>query len=354
MRASLWQAVTVAVCLVGPVRSARAQGVATTPPLSVTLEYDVPSTCPNEREFRSIVSQRLGRDPFVEAAANRVFVLVSPADERISGELVWRDNAGNSRGAQHFPSRTNHCAQVIQAMGFALAVQIQLLETEEVASPKPSNPEAASAAAAASASPSAPPAPAPPKAVTSAPDRPSVEQGAPPAVVRKPNSHGAAPIWAVGGGGAVALGMAAELVPEGRVFAGLRWPVAAVELGLEVSAPVTTRRADGAGFSQWYVLASAAGCGLVGRLSACAVLRAGSLRVSGRDIDIANSASTALVQSGLRLALSQHLNQSLLLSLHSEGLVNLTRWSTTLDGFPVWSAPRFALDSGLDLVVLFR
>jgi hypothetical protein len=339
---AFWQTALAGVLVVGAPGYARAQGSDAEKPLSVTLEYDVPDTCPDEQEFRTIVTKRLGRDPFVEGASNRVLVLVSPADNTISGELVWRDNAGSSTGKQNFPSRTNHCAQVIAAMGFALAVQIQLLEIEDDGRPRPISQGALAAEP-----------PPPPKAIV-APTRPSVEPEAPAVTVRASKPHGAAPIFSVGGGGAGDLGMSPHLVAAGRVFAGVRWALAAVELALAASAPVTTRRADGAGFSQWYLLASAAGCGVIEPWSACAVFKAGSVRVAGRDIDAPSGASAAIIQSGLRLALSQRLNASTALSFRGEGLVNLTRWSVTLDHLPVWSAPRLALESGLDFVVFFR
>jgi hypothetical protein len=338
---TFWQTALAAVLVVGAPGYARAQGADADKPLSVTLEYDVPDTCPDAQEFRTIVTKRLGRDPFVEGAPNRVLVLVSPADNTISGELVWRDNAGKSTGKQSFPSRTNHCAQVIAAMGFALAVQIQLLEVEDDGRPKPIRQGALVAE------------PSPPKAII-APTRPSVELEAPAVTVRAPKPHGAAPTFSVGGGGAGDLGVSPHLVAAGRVFSGVRWALAAVELAFEASVPVTARRADGAGFSQWYLLASAAGCGVIEPWSACAVFKAGSIHVAGRDIDLPSGASAAVIQSGLRVALSQRLNASTSLSLRGEGLVNLTRWSVTLGHLPVWSAPRLAFESGLDFAVFFR
>ena len=339
--APFWQAALAAALVVGLCARARAQGAATGTALPVTLDYDVPSTCPDAREFRSSVTKRLGRDPFVEEAPNRVLVLVSLTDEVISGELVWHDAAGNSTGKQSFPSRTKRCAEVIAAMGFALAVQIQLLETAEDAAPKPSSQAA--------------PVPdsTPPK-VGLAPAPPHLEREAPPVVAHPPKTHTAAPAFSLGGGGAVDLGMSSQPMPSGRLFVGARWARAAVELAVQASAPVTTRRADGAGVSQWYLLASTAGCGVIEPWSACAVLKAGSVRAAGHGVDTPNTAGAALVQSGLRLALSQRVTESTFLAVRAEGLVNLTRWSVALDHFPVWGAPRLALDSGLDFGVRFR
>jgi hypothetical protein len=264
---------------------------------------------------------------------------VSSADDTISGELVWRDDTGKSTGKQSFPSRTNRCSQVIEAMGFALAVQIQLLEIEDDGIPKASQGARAAAST--------------PLKSNIAPERSTLERQVP-VVAQRSEPHAAAPRFSIGGGGALDVGMSSQLVPSGRVFAGLRWAVAAVELALEATTPVTTRRADGAGFSQWYLLLSGAGCGAIEPWSACAVFKAGVVRVAGRDIDVPNGASGAILQSGLRLALNQRLTSGTSLSFRGEGLVNLTRWSVTLDHFPAWSAPRLGFESGLDFVVLFR
>jgi hypothetical protein len=335
-----WQTALATIAVVGAPRYAAAQSADADTPLAIALEYEVPSTCPDAHEFRTAVAKRLGRDPFVEGAPNRVLVLVSSADT-ISGELVWRDNAGNTTGKQSFPSRTNHCSPIIEAMGFALAVQIQLLEVDDVGTPKPS-------------SQGAPVPDSTPSKTNIAAGRPRLQREAPAVIAGSSKPYGAAPMLSVGGGGAVDVGMASRPVPVGQVFAGLRWALAAAELGLEASAPITTRRADGAGFSEWYILASAAGCGVIEPWAACAVLKAGAVRVAGRNVDMPNGAGAALVQTGLRLAWSQRLTGSTSVTFRGEGLVNLTRWSVALDRFPVWSAPRLAFDSGLDFAVHFR
>ena len=111
-------------------RHAAARSGAPAKPLVVTLEYDVPETCPQVGEFKAIVVKRLGRDPFVEEALDRVSVVVFPTDDALTGKLVWRESAVSHAGEQTFPSKTSHCAEVIGAIGFALALQIQLLETD--------------------------------------------------------------------------------------------------------------------------------------------------------------------------------------------------------------------------------
>jgi hypothetical protein len=148
------------------------------------------------------------------------------------------------------------------------------------------------------------------------------------------------------------FGMMAETAPFARLFGAVAWPRVALELAAEASLPETTQRADGAGYTQYNALGSVAGCGLEGRWSACLVLRAGVVRVAGHAIDAPRSASSALAQSGLRLAVRQRLGRWGYLSARGEGLLNLTRWTVTLDQLSVWTSPRVSYLAGLDFGVL--
>ena len=148
--------------------------------------------------------------------------------------------------------------------------------------------------------------------------------------------------------------MSSQIVPVGHLFLDLRWTSASVEAGLELSAPVTTRRVDGAGFSQSHLLSSIAGCGVLEPWSACALLKVGTVRAVGKQIDAPNSANSALVQSGLRLGFAQRLSSRVQFSLRAEGIVNLTRWSVELDQVSVWNAPPLGFLTGVDFLVLLR
>ncbi|HKO50966.1 MAG TPA: hypothetical protein VJV79_24830 [Polyangiaceae bacterium] len=324
-------------------RLADAQEKSKAAPFSVTLDYEAPSQCRSVGEFRAIVRKRLNRDPFVEASTNRVFVAVSPLDGELSGEIVWRDDQGNSTGQQSFPSTTNHCAQLVDAMAFALAVQIHLLETVAVENTKSASEEGPRLK------------PSLQKDIASATSSPGREPSsvAPHASHASPEPRRPAALF-IGGGAGLAVGMSSQVVPEGRLFAGLRWTAVSIELGLEGSAPVITRRADGAGFSQWYLLASAAGCASFQPWSVCALMKLGTVQVTGRDIDVPNGTGALVAQGGLRLALRQRLSARTFVSLRSEGLVNLKRWSVLLDGIEVSNTPRFAWVSGLDLAFHFQ
>ena len=75
--------------------------------------------------------------------------------------------------------------------------------------------------------------------------------------------------------------------------------------------------------------------------------------MSGENIDRATSANVALIQTGIRSGIDQHLGRRVYLNAHADGLINLTRWTGRLDRVPVWTAPRFAAALGVDVSLLF-
>jgi hypothetical protein len=120
-----------------------------------------------------------------------------------------------------------------------------------------------------------------------------------------------------------------------------------------VSLPTTTRRADGAGFSQQHLLLSAASCAVITRWHVCLVANAGDIRMVGEDIDHPTSAEVPIVEAGARVAFIQRLGRRVFLDAHVDGLANLTRWSASLDRVPVWTAPRLGGAIGVDTGVRF-
>ena len=316
-------------------RAARATEVA------AQLDYVATAGCPLADDFEAIVTGRLGYAPFRTNAGERVVVRIQPAGRALEGRIEWRDAAGGWIGEQMFPSRTGDCGELARAMGFALALQIQLMATA-AAEPRrqPEPPPAAGAAAPATASPVAADQPAA-QTVTSRGDAKS----GPPSV---------GPSIAVGAGAAVGVGVASSAVPLGRLLGAVEWARVAVELAGEISAPSTTHRADGAGFSQQQFMASLAGCGVRRPWSACLVGKVGEIRVVGQGIDVPATATGVMVQAGLRLAVTHTLWSNFQIGAHVDGLALITQGIVTLDSLPVWTSQRFAALFGADFSVRFR
>ena len=320
-------------------------------PLTVRLEYAAEPGCPEVAEFKAVVAERLGRDPFVETAPEHVLVRIESRGRAMDGSIEWRDSSGKWTGDQRFPSVSTDCARLVRTMGFALAVQIQFLA-------RPDTPIDMNAAPVERV-PSLPPAPSAPHDATPptqpiAPT-PSPKAMAGPAVLdaARPPAVSHRPVFATGAGPLVGFGISSAPVLLGRLFGAVAWPHVSVELAAVASLPSTTRRADGAGCSQQHLFGSAAACATFVRWSSCLLGNAGEVRMTGENIDQATSASVVFIETGIRSGISQHLGRRALLNAHADGLINLTRWTARLDRIPVWTAPRFAAALGIDASVTF-
>lgn len=341
--------------------------------MMVTLAYAADSGCPDATEFKSVVVGRLGYDPFVEGAMDHVLVRLERrggggGGGGMTGRIEWRDAAGRWTGEQAFPSAGTECSGLARAVGFALAVQIQFLATANSGSGTDGaapgglgpSPEARGGRDAPVSSPAPPPDPAPatereplrPEGVPP-PEKPATPAGET-AASPEPHEARSAPSFALGAGPSVGLGFSASPVALGRLFGALSWQRLSIEVAAAASLPETIRRRDGAGFAQQHLFGSAALCGAASRWNGCLLANAGQVRMAGQDIERPTSANVALVQVGLRAALVQALGRWAFLAARADGLINVTRWTGSLDQVPVWTAPRFGAALGVDVGVRFR
>jgi hypothetical protein len=315
----------------------------------LTLEYAGGPGCPTVAEFRAVVAGRLGYDPFLDDMPDRVLVRVTPRRGAIDGRLEWRDSTGGWAGEQAFPSVTTDCARFARVVAFALAVQIQLLANVRAAStPADAAPK------------EAPPFPSPSLGTDQPTPTPILRerppQPPPASVVARapsPSPRAPRPVWAVGAGPSVGLGMSSSPILMGRILGVLAWTHVSLELAAEASLPAVTRRMDGAGFSQQHLLLGVAGCAVLAPWNACVVAKGGEVKMAGMDIDRPSSAVAPVIEAGLRVGAVKELGRRASLNAHVDGLSALSRWTATLDKVPVWSAPRFAAVVGVDAVVRF-
>jgi len=303
--------------------------------VAAQLDYVSLPECPASGDFEETVAEHLGYSPFREDAPQRVIVRIEASGRGLEGLIEWRNESGGWAGERTFPSRNTNCAELVRAMGFAVALQFQMLAAAQAG--RPAKPPATT---------QAPVEVAPAPTLTASPAAGNTLQTT--------SSGGSAPAITVGAGAAAGVGLSPNVGAFGRLFGTLSWSHLAVELSGEASVPSTLRRADGAGFSQQMLLAGLAGCGVAGRWSACVLGKVGEIRVSGEGVDTPGAASGVFLQTGLRLALTQPLGQRALLLVHGDGLASLTRGIVTIDAMPVWTTPRVAAAVGLDFGVRFQ
>jgi len=312
---------------------------------AVALEYSAAPGCADVNDFKAIVVGRLGYDVFRGEAKDRVLVHIASRGNSFEGHIERRNAEGRWAGDRTFPSRSDDCGELERAMAFALALQIQL--SARAATPASSKPDAT----AESGNTTEPPASPVPAALPSPPV--ARVQEAPHAPTKEMKSPHLAPQFAMGAGGLLGLGMSSQSVPAGRAFGSVAWQHLSLELAAEVAWPTTTRREDGAGFSQQLLVVGAAGCEDFHPWSACLVAKAGTSRILGKDVDKPKSLWGPIVESGLRLSMQQPLGRTFYVAAKAEGLINVTRWRVTLDQNSVWTAPRFAATLGFDIGVRF-
>ncbi len=315
---------------------------------AVALEYAAAPRCPGVSDFKAIVAGRLGYDAFREDAPDRVLVDIASRGSVFEGRIERRNAEGRWAGDRTFPSRSDDCGELGRAMAFALALQIQF-SARASATPgtnRTAAPTEAGKTSEAAASPT--PAPTASTAATGVQEKAS-------ALPKETTSPYLAPrpTYAIGAGALVGFGMSSEAVPFGRAFGCVAWQHSSLELAAEVAWPTTTRREDGAGFSQQQLLVGVAGCGDIQPWSACLLAKAGANRIVGEDIDKSRSPWAPFLETGLRLAVQQRLGRHLFVAARAEGLVNVTRWRVTLDQNLVWTSPRLAATVGLDVGVRF-
>lgn len=339
-------------CAIGLVSFCAGQLQARPADFSVSLEYTAVAGCPDAAALEAVVSARLGYDPFADAAPDHVAVRIAPRGASFEGQIEWRDVSGKWVGDQAFRAGSGECRGLMRTIGLALAVQIQLLaDTRGAARPDAAGtPEPTPAQREANESPNTP-------GVTPAtpPTRPAPSP-APSNRAEEPNSHaqppgaehGARPTFALGAGTSVALGLSSNPVLLGRAFGSIAGPHLSLELGAELSLPSTTRRADGAGFSQQLLLGTAAGCAALSRWSLCVIANAGEVKMTPKDVDRPKSATTPIFDTGLRLNFTEPLTRRFFVRARAETLIHVARWEGTIDGEPVWKAPLFAAAIGVD------
>ena len=321
------------------------------PVLFVDLKYAIDPElhgCPSEGDFRSIVGQHLGYDPYRADATLHVSVRAQTVERGIEGAIDWNTPTQESLGERRFTSRSRDCHELMVTMGFVVAVEIQLLATD-IATGLASAPQAANAATPASVASREENEP-----VVARPAPPGRPEGPPPLKIPS-SARGSTPWSAIAGlGTAAGLGLGPNPIAQGRVFFGLQHAAASLEIGAEASLPTTTRRTDGIGFHQNLLLGTVAGCGRYRFASACALGKFGQIRVSGLGVDVPSSPTGFIAQAGPRLAATLELGGQILLLGHADALLLLTPWTVELNHTAIWTMPRFGAALGIDLAARFR
>jgi hypothetical protein len=316
----------------------------------MALTYEVEPTvvgCPSVLEFQSIVAKELGYDACRADASLDVGVRIRATPSGIEGTIGWNSDKGRTIDERRFSAQQAHCRQMAASMGFALAVQLQLMATERGSESGTS-------------------------AVTGEP----INDGSVPGTrsashrvnsqdielrltslsfrvrsVQKAEDVG----WSssLGAGLSIGTGLAPTPVGQGRVFASVKRNWLGLEIGAEATARSTKREDYGGGFQQELRLGAFAACYWRESIAACGLAKLGQIQVQGSGIDVPASPRGFMAQTGPRLAYELALGRHLVVLLRGEVLWSLTPWAIDLNYLTVWKMPPIAAIVGFDVATRF-
>lgn len=298
------------------------------PDLRVVLDYsaDPALACPSAAELSASVTKQLGYDSFTtDTTEPRLRIVISKQAERAAAQMEWFDRQQRSEGERRLLSDGN-CAELVNNLAFAVAVQIQL---HAAANTPPAIP-----------APAAPAVPPPPLATP--PKRPPTRTNRP---LRE--------IF-VGAGAMVRNGLSPGVSPGVRVFGALSTDRWVLELSAHTTLPSERQQADGTGFSSRELGASFAPCLNRPPIGLCAVGTLSLLHVRGQGVDQIRSPSSATAGFGGRLQLRWPALERFGVVVQGEALAVLFPREVLLNQQSVWSTAPLAFTAILDFAAIFR
>lgn len=304
--------------------------------------------CPDADVLKAAVAKRLGYDLFFPAARQTISVEIT--DDK-SGALHARMRLVNDQGiivgSRELSEPSGNCDELVASL--ALAISIALDPTAALGGERDAA-EAAEVIAAPDAAPAEPEPDqpeSPEKVVKNA--RPRVKQ--PPRLVAPATASG--PPVTLRASGFGAWGVAPAVGFGGRVGLGLRFEHFAFVL--EGSEQLTSSRKIDFGSVEASLLAgNLAGCANLDWLAGCGLLRLGSLRTAGREIQDPHAERSLYFSAGLRAEATPALTDRVHLIAGIDWEKTLTPVTLRLYGIDQWKSPLFSLSASLGLELRFR
>jgi hypothetical protein len=290
-----------------------------------TLDYAVEAdaSCPDEPAFRTMVTTRLGRDPFVSRAPSSVRVRFSSRGRVVVARIEIAES-GAGPGVRTLEQPKHACEALAGAVAAAVATAI------DPAGPIPA------------ASSELPPLP-PPVASTvpgDAPPAPAVRQA--PAVVSPyvASAAGPAPRLALTAHALGSVGVVPGPALGALAGVGIRYGAFALHAeGRFETTPAATLVTASDRLTGVAYTGSLVPCGLVRWFEGCIGVRLGALQVTSLDVirpTLTRAVSAALLA---RAVARLPLTSGVLFRVGLEGGLPLVRTTFSVEGEPVWTAP---------------
>lgn len=303
--------------------------LASAEPRSVSFTYAVPAgleRCPDEVWIRHAVAARLGFDPFSADADLRIDVAVTRAEKGLAAEIQVFDREGKRVGRRAFTSAAGDCPELASAVELAMAL---VVDPQYLTRPSPA------------------PAPEPaPEPKPEPPPAPVVPPTPPPAAAS------ALPEFHLHAGGFGSVGVSPQVAPGAVLGARVQWTH--VSLGLDVRADLASTATFGAGrVTSAVLLGSFVPCAVLGGFSACALVSAGAIQVTGEFGGTPTRSSSPLVLVGARARYDVHVWKQLFVAPFLDVQAVVTRTTVLSGADPVWVTSPVTGALGLCLDVRF-
>lgn len=292
------------------------------------------AACPDEATLKSIISVRLGYDPFDDDAGRVMTAAIRAEGKRLLARIEFRDASLKVLGGRTLTSETGDCEQLISAVALVISIAIDPMSSLRPPPPPPASPP--------------PPAPAP-----AAPHPSSPAPEAPPPVDRAPHEEPLRAAARVGVEGGVAFGVTPDVAFAPALFAGVELGNFSIDVegrlytAGEASAPRGSVTASllSAGVAPCVHLRFAFGCG---------VASIGRLAGTGDGVDVPSEATTTYADVGGRIGVELPLSRMVAARAHGDVRFPLVATELYLRDTVVWSTPTVTGAVGAGLVVRFR
>lgn len=118
-----------------------ASGQTRTPPVRIEVEpSSAEAACPSQASLVADVRRRMGRDPFSEEASRHLSVRFRRGSEGWGARITVRDEMREGRGVRDLARRAATCAELLDAVGLAVALAIDPEAPLAPSSPTPPAP----------------------------------------------------------------------------------------------------------------------------------------------------------------------------------------------------------------------
>jgi hypothetical protein len=330
----------VVVFVLGFTRALAAQQQA-----SVRLDYERAEgagACPGGAAISSSVAERLGYEPFDDAAAETVKVTVRKKDRGLQARIERLAADGTSKAERVLSSRRSDCGDLSAAMALAIAIAI---DPFRATAPRPEADARPPPPAQPTGIPAAPPPSEKqrgvgPSMVLAAPPPPRVEPAPKPISARIAlglvGGIGSAPVRSLG----VTIQVAARRADLSMGFEG--------RADFPASVPLQVGQV-----STSLLVASLVPCVHWRFVAGCGLLTGGALRAAGHGLVDSRQVTDPYIAVGARVALDIRIVGKLYLIAHGDVSAPLVATELQVGGEELWTTPPLTVLGGLGLGMVF-